>query len=89
MNELINCGNVIYENFRENLGLIDCDYSKFSIIRTGRSRLIEFEKKIVLLFNRDFFQISRPGLLIEPKNWPWQSCNKTVQSIFSEMDLVV
>ena len=30
-------------------------YSKVSIIRPGRSRLIEFEKKVVLMFDRDFF----------------------------------
>ena len=45
-------------------------YSKLSIIRAGRSRLREFEKKD-WSFYRDFFQIPRPGCLIEPKNWPW------------------
>ena len=40
-------------------------------IRPGRSRLLEFERKY-RSFNRNFFQISRPGRLIEPKNWPWQ-----------------
>ena len=43
-------------------------YSKVSIIRPGCSRLLEFEKKIVLIAgNIDFFQISRPGRLIETK----------------------
>ena len=41
-------------------------YSKVSIIRPGRSRLIEFEKKVVLMFDRDFFpNISKSGRLIE------------------------
>jgi hypothetical protein len=41
------------------------EYSKLSIIRPGRSRLLEFEKKDSTgSFNREFFQISRP----EPKN---------------------
>ena len=40
-------------------------YSEASIIRPGRSRLLELEKEIVLVVYRDFFQISRPGCLIE------------------------
>ena len=53
-------------------------YSKLYIIRPGRSRFLEFEKKIVLVFNRDFFQTSRPGRLIETKNWLWQPGYETV-----------
>ena len=65
-------------------------YSKFSIIRPGCSRLLEFKKgDNTGCLTETFFQISRPGRLIEPKNWPWQPWNKTVRSIFSEMDLVV
>ena len=41
------------------------EYSKVSIITPGRSRLLEFEKKVYWSFNRDFFQISRPGCLKE------------------------
>ena len=37
-------------------------YSKVSIIRPGRSRLLEFERRQYWSFNRDFFQISRQGL---------------------------
>ena len=42
-------------------------YSKVSIIRPGCSRRLEFEKKIVLIVNREFFKKSRPGRLIESK----------------------
>ena len=71
--------------WKKNNGKKQQEYSKVSIMRPGCSRLLEFENKIVLVV----FQISRPGRLIEPKNWLWQPWNKTVQSIFSEMDLVV
>ena len=64
------------------------DYSQVSIIRPGRSRLLEFEKSTGRLIEI-FFQISRHGRFIEPKNLPWQPFNKTVQLFFSEMDLVV
>ena len=48
---------------------MEWEYSKVSIIRPGRSRLLGFEKKDSTgrLHNRDFFQISRPGCLIETK----------------------
>lgn len=32
----------------------------------------ESSKMSTLVFTRDVFQISRPGCLIEPKNWTWQ-----------------
>ena len=64
-------------------------YSKLSIIRPNRPRLLEFEKKDSTgRLIEIFFQISRPGCLIEPKNWPLQSWNKTVWSNFSVLDLV-
>ena len=47
-----------------------------------------WKKSQYWLFDRDFFQIPRPGCLIETKNWPWQPWYITVRSIFSEMDLV-
>ena len=40
-------------------------YYKVSIIRSGHSRLIELEKKDSTGCLIDFFQISRPGYLIE------------------------
>ena len=42
-------------------------YSKVSIIRPGCFKLVGFEKKTVLAVNRDFFQKSRPGGLIDNK----------------------
>ena len=46
-------------------------YSKVSIIRPGRSRLLEFEVDSIGHLIETFFQISRPGRLKETKNWPW------------------
>ena len=60
--------NWFFQSFVDNQYTVLNIYSKVSIIRPGPSRLLEFEKKIVLvIFNRDFFQISRPGDLIETK----------------------
>ena len=54
-----------------SIDLLYSTYSKLSIIRPGRSRLLEFEKKNRTgLLIKTFFQISRPGRLIEPKHWP-------------------
>ena len=48
-------------------------YSKLSIIRPGFSRLLEFEKKDRTgCLIETFSKTSRPGHLIEPKNWAWQ-----------------
>jgi hypothetical protein len=59
--------------------------SKVSIIRSGRSRLLEFEKKRKYCwFNKDFFKKSRLGRLIETVY-----INKTVWSNFSEIVVVV
>ena len=41
-----------------------------------------WKKSQYWLFDRDFFQIPRPGRLIETKNWPWQPWNETVQYFF-------
>ena len=47
-------------------GPIQTAYSKLCIIKPGRSRLLEFEKKRYhWLFNRDFSKKIRPGCLIE------------------------
>ena len=57
-------------------------YSKVSIIRPGRSRLLGFEKNST----GDFFKKFRPGRLIETVS---KYINKPGLSIFSEMDLFV
>ena len=44
-----------------------CAYSEVSIIRPGRSRLLEFEIEY-WPFNRDFFKKCKPGLLVETRS---------------------
>ena len=49
---ILHLGNVIFEEEKNDEAVVkmeDCKYSKVSIIKPGRSRLLEFEKKKVLV----------------------------------------